>query len=369
MPKRICWLAVALLVGLGPLAAPAKSYSGGGHSYSSHSSSPSSSSHSFSSSHSSGSGHTFSSGSSSSHSSTWTGSSSHSSGSGSSRNFGSGSGHSYSSSSSWSDDGRKSYTSGKGYSFGSGHTFSSLFRDESPRPPTSKPSPGTSSGNNSGLAFDTAAARARKEEASKAEFTRFKQSQNVPPPIATTTPRPLSDTLSYGGPKPPPLPTTVRSTRTVYIPNTDILITRRSRIYSVFNPYWSRPVVIYHDPYSSLFWWWLLDRSLDDRAWWAYNHRYDMDPARYDALLAADQQLQARVEALEAQQTPRDPAYTPSGLDRDLMYSDQYVNRTYSSRPTMAGIVVFWLLGIPTVLAICVGFIWLVWFKRWQTAS
>jgi hypothetical protein len=137
----------------------------------------------------------------------------------------------------------------------------------------------------------------------------------------------------------------------------------------VFNPYWSRPVVIYHDSYSSYFWWWLLDRSLDDRAWWAYHHRYDMDPARYDALVANDQQLQTRVEALEAQQAPRDPTYTPAGLDRDLMYSDQYVNRAYSNRPTMLGVIAFWLLGIPTALTLCGGFIWLVWFKRWQTAT
>jgi len=34
-------------------------------------------------------------------------------------------------------------------------------------------------------------------------------------------------------------------------------------------PHWYRPVVVYHDPYSRFFWWWLLDRSLDDQAWWA----------------------------------------------------------------------------------------------------
>jgi hypothetical protein len=128
-------------------------------------------------------------------------------------------------------------------------------------------------------------------------------------------------------------------------------------------------VVIYHDPYNSLFWWWLLDRSLDDRAYWAYHHRYDMDPMRYQALMATDQQLEARVEALEAQQTPRDPAYVPTGLDRDLMYSDRYVAHTYSNRPTTLGTLAFWFLGIPTAIAVCVFFIWLVWFKRWPTAA
>jgi hypothetical protein len=141
------------------------------------------------------------------------------------------------------------------------------------------------------------------------------------------------------------------------------------RIYNVYNGYYSRPWVVYHDPYNSFFWWWLLDRSLDDRAYWAYHHQSDMDPARYQALLAQDQQLQARVAQLEAQQVARDPNYVPAGLDRDLMYSDQYVNRAYSNRPTASGAVAFWLLGVPLALAACGFFIWLIWFKRWQTAS
>ncbi len=141
------------------------------------------------------------------------------------------------------------------------------------------------------------------------------------------------------------------------------------RTYNVFNPYWTRPTVIYHDPYNSFFWWWLLDRSLDDRARWAYHHRYDMDPARYQALVANDQPLEARVAELEAQQAPREPDYVPTGLDRDLMYSDQYVTRSYSNRPTTSGQFAFWVLAIPTALGVSAFFIWLIWFKRWQTAT
>jgi hypothetical protein len=129
-------------------------------------------------------------------------------------------------------------------------------------------------------------------------------------------------------------------------------------------------VVVYHDPYSSFFWWWLLDRSIDDQAWWAYHHRYDMDPARYQALLANNQQLEARVAQLEAQQTvQRDPTYTPTNLDRDLMYSDQYVNQSYSNRNTAGNRVAFWVFAVPTAIGCCWFFIWLIWFKRWQTAT
>ena len=141
------------------------------------------------------------------------------------------------------------------------------------------------------------------------------------------------------------------------------------RIYNVFNSYRTRPWITYNDPYNSFFWWWLLDRSLDDRAWWAYHHRYDMDPARYQALVATNQQLAERISELEAQQAPRNPAYTPPGLDRDLMYSDRYVDRAYSNRPTASGRIAFWVFGVPLALGACGFFIWLIWFKRWQTAT
>jgi hypothetical protein len=227
--------------------------------------------------------------------------------------------------------------------------------------------------------FDQAAARARKEEASQSKFTQFKEAQ-LPPPTAPTEvarstalsvePLPSSDAPSYRV-QPPPLP--VSSGRSyqsaTYVPDAGTLSSRSVRFYNVFNPYASRPVVIYHDSYNSLFWWWLLDRSLDDRASWAYHHRYDMDPARYQALVANNQELETRVEQLEVQQAPRDPNYTPPGVDQDLMYSDRHVTQAYSNRPTTSGVVAFWLLAAPTALAVSGFFIWLIWFKRWQTAT
>jgi hypothetical protein len=94
-----------------------------------------------------------------------------------------------------------------------------------------------------------------------------------------------------------------------------------------------------------------------------------MAPARYQALVSQDQQLEARVQQLEAQQAPRDPNYTPPGVDQDLMYTDRHVERAYSNRPTTAGVVAFWLLAIPLALGVSGFFIWLIWFKRWQPAT
>jgi hypothetical protein len=324
-----------------PFAADAgKSYSsGGGRSYSSSSSRSSSSSSSRSS------------------SGSWSGSSSRSS-SGSSKSFSSGSGKSYSSGSSWSGD-KHSYSSGKSYSGSSGNKYSS---GSSGRSDTSVSKSSKSGSSSSGFTFDTAAARARKEETSKSDFTKYKESQN---------PSPLQRDDSYRGAAPPVTTPGSRSyRRTVYVPDTVVIQTRPSRVWGVFQPYWYRPVVVYHDPYSSFFWWWLLDRSIEDQAWWAYHHRYDMDPARYQALMASNQQLEGRVAQLEGQQTvQRDPTYTPTNLDRDLMYSDQYVNQSYSNRPTAAGRVAFWVFAVPAAIGCSWFFIWLIWFKRWQTAT
>jgi len=216
------------------------------------------------------------------------------------------------------------------------------------------------------MSFDTAAAKARKEQTSKSEFSQYKESQK--PPVIP----PSGGSPSYKG-QPPPIPSFGRTySRTpTYYPDSVTLSTRPVRIYNYYSPYYTRPVVYYNDPYNSFFWWWLLDRSLDDRAYWAYHHRYDMDPGRYQALVANDQQLEQRVQQLEAQQVARDPGYVPPGLDqnRDLMYTDRYVNHSYSARPTPAGQVAFWVLAVPIAAGVTVFFIWLIWFKRWPTTA
>jgi hypothetical protein len=396
--KTLCVIAaLALLASFPTPGSAAKSYSsGGGHSYSSssHSSSSSSSGGSHSSSaspsHGSSGSSTHSSSSSTTRSSsTSTGGSGGSTSSGGGKTFSSGGGKSYSSGSSGGDSDRKSYTSGKSYSSGSSsssHTFSpDSIPDAEPKPMAVRRT-SASAPSSSGFGFDSAAARARREETSKADLTQFRQSQS--PPASTETPRsvptaqdfprsspptPVPVSSSTPNPSyrvsPPPLPASTRRTYTSYVPAPVVIETRPTRIYNVFNPYRSRPIVVYQDHYNSFFWWWLLDRSLDERAYWAYHHRYDMDPARYQTLMATDQQLESRVTALEAQQVARDPNYVPSGLDRDLMYSDRYVTHSYSNRPTRAGAAAFWVLVVPTAAGVCALFIWLVWFKRWQTVS
>lgn len=116
-------------------------------------------------------------------------------------------------------------------------------------------------------------------------------------------------------------------------------VNREQRQQTFFGSYYSRPIVVYNDPYPSFFWWWMLDRSLDQRAMWAYHHRpmsdgTGMDQARYQAMLSKDANLEARIKALEAKGIPVDRSYTPEGMDPDLQYTNDFVDAAYNPVPT-----------------------------------
>ena len=231
------------------------------------------------------------------------------------------------------------------------------------------------------MTFDTSAARANKESASKRDFTDYKQSQAAK--TSGFNGNSSGRGSDYSGPVPPVLPRSQSSAgsgwnggysrpyyhTTVWYPDPYLYSTRSIRIHNYYAPYWTRPVVLYNDNYGSFFWWWLLDQSLENRAMWVYNHRYDMDDARYRALVYQDLALENRVAELEQRQVPRDPNYVPAGMDRDLMYSDKYVNQAYANRPTHTGQTIFWFIMVPTGIAVGGFFIWLVFFKRWHTAT
>jgi len=322
-------------------------------------------------------------------------SSSRSSSSGSSRSSGSGFGgggssRSSSSGSSSSGGSSKSFSSGNGSSYSSGGSSKSSYSSGRSYTGSSGPGSGGSSGSttysssgsgysrskSSGMNLDNAAARASKEQASKDNFNSYKRSQNpgmntagnnngggVPPVInrgTTPTPSPASGSYSRGG------GSTVYNHTTVYVDHT-IYSTRPYRFRTFYEPYYSRPIIVYHDHYNSFFWWWLLDRSIEDQAYWAYHHRLDMDAARYQALLDSNAQLASRVHQLETNQTPRDPNYVPQGIEPDLMYNDQTIKRAYAAQPTRSNQTAFWVFMVPTTIGLSGFMIWLIFYKRWQT--
>jgi hypothetical protein len=223
-----------------------------------------------------------------------------------------------------------------------------------------------------GGGFDSAAAQAQRREESRAAFTKGQ----APKPTYTDP----------GGTVRPVDPTDQRVEDLRRQLDHEQWVNRQLRERQFYGPYSSRPVVVYHDPYSSFFWWWLLDQSLETRALWAYNHRQVMDEARYRDLLARDAQLEAQVRQLEAQGVPRNPAAAPPGMQPDLMYTDSYVDSVYNPQPAPGARPVpvpspapvpyhapagwFWqgvrvLLYALLVIGVLAFLIWLVFIKRW----
>ncbi len=246
-------------------------------------------------------------------------------------------------------------------------------------PPVAMPTPPPGSGSYSGKSYqpppnrtstkgyDAAAAAARQKEASREAYTRG----NAPQP-------------TYTDPKGNVRPIDPKDRRVEELRaqlDEQKRINRAQRQQPYFQPYVSRPVVVYQDPYSSLFWYWLLDQSIETQARWVYHHQRVMDQARYQALVAQKPLVAAQVQQLETQNVPRDPAYSPPGLPPDLMYTDSYVNAAYNPEPapaTASPVLAvpqpageFFLDGLRVllyalaILAVLTFLIWLVFFKRW----
>jgi hypothetical protein len=124
--------------------------------------------------------------------------------------------------------------------------------------------------------------------------------------------------------------------------------TRPAREREVFNRYTTQPVTIYHDSFNPFFWMWLMDRGQRDRDLWVYNHRDEMDQDRYRDLVRKDADLERRLNDLDKQGVARDPSYTPPGVDQDLMYDDNQVQRAYAENQSRApwGLLLLGLVGI-----------------------
>ena len=148
--------------------------------------------------------------------------------------------------------------------------------------------------------------------------------------------------------------------------------TRYQRSDGFYGGYSGRPVVVYNDYYHPMWNYWLASQTIDVMSLWMFHHSLSMDAARREAMYAQNAELRARVAALERQGVPRDPTYTPRGVDADLMYDDGYVNAVYnprpktveeyeydndsSSGPTMHGVGVFFKWVLIVILVVIAGF-------------
>lgn len=190
----------------------------------------------------------------------------------------------------------------------------------------------------------------------------------------TQASRPKAEYKTYNGTK--PINAESKAVKTTKEHITEEKWTNRStRMSTTYNHYTtvvqSTPIVAYHDPYNTFFWLWLLDRSADERAVWAYNHRTDADSKRIDELRKKDAEFDARLKKLEGK--PVDPNYTPTGLDgEDLMYTDDYVDAVYNPKakpdtsdddePSGFLFVMGWVCVSTCLITFVVWVIWAVFF-------
>jgi len=162
--------------------------------------------------------------------------------------------------------------------------------------------------------------------------------------------------------------------------NQDKWVNRSSRTTTVYNTYITRPnyaPMYYSDPFHPALNYWLLSQTIDTMALMVYHHHTSMDAARLQYLYAQNAGLQAKVNAREAQKLSRDPSYVPMGMERDLLYSDEYVDAVYNPSPRMVdverepisfhGFWVFlkWCFFLVVIAVVLYGVCYVLFIHRW----
>lgn len=248
---------------------------------------------------------------------------------------------------SWLAYGRGSYSSGsKSSSFSSSRSYSSGSSSRSYSSPSSgksyssnKASPSSSKPSSSSKSsFFGKAEKAQARQDSKATFEKYKASQQ-----------------SYDYLKSQPK---------------ESYSTRPTRQQTVFKTYYSQPQaqaqpqVVYKDStWNPFFWMWLLDRP-NQQAAWVYNHRSEISDERYKELVAKNKDLETQIKALEDKKAVKDPSYAPQEIDKDLMYSDDYVKAVQEPKEDSDFNWLLWLVILPSSLGILGLGIYAIFFKK-----
>lgn len=93
-----------------------------------------------------------------------------------------------------------------------------------------------------------------------------------------------------------------------------------------YNIYYRRPYVVYYDMINPYWFFWLTDHP-KYFAVWVYNHRYEIDVLRYEALLRENYYLAEQLREMEQRGVPVDENYCPPNVDEDLQYSQEYIEK------------------------------------------
>ena len=165
-----------------------------------------------------------------------------------------------------------------------------------------------------------------------------------------------------------------------------------------YDYYWGRPVGYGIGPYSTGFWWMMMEWNAERRAQWLYHNQARLSAEAY-ADGARDAAVQQRLATLEAQKVPRNVNYVDQEFASDPtdQYDQNYVEAAYNpsvmpvqmsaaSNPTTmptqssgspgynptvmpdqssggpsAGTVLMWLSGIGAAVAV----VYVVFNVRW----
>lgn len=243
------------------------------------------------------------------------------------KSYSSGSGKSYSSSKS-SGSSSKSYSSGsKSYSSGS----------KSPSEPSKSKS--------SGFSFFGKAEKAQAKADSKAKYEQYKVNEQ---PKTARYEKYKASSQSYDFLKKQPK---------------EVYTTRTTRERSTFSNYYNspqQPTVVYKDSgWNPFFWLWLLDHK-DSQAEWVYHHRKELSDERYKELLDKNKDLEKQIKEIEDKKVAQDPSYAPKGVDKDLMYSDEYAKEAQDDSSSF----LWWLLGGTLFAGVATWGAWQVFFKK-----
>ncbi|WP_165228078.1 hypothetical protein [Aquisphaera insulae] len=109
---------------------------------------------------------------------------------------------------------------------------------------------------------------------------------------------------------------------------------RHVTVYHYAHPYdyyWGRPVGYGIGPYSTGFWWMMMEWNAERRAQWLYHNQARLSAEAY-ADAARDAEVQRRLAALEAQRVPRDANYVDPEFASDPtdQYDQGYVEAAYN---------------------------------------
>ena len=137
-----------------------------------------------------------------------------------------------------------------------------------------------------------------------------------------------------------------------------------------YDYYRSRPYIDIGGGYSPIFWYMMMDWSMERRAQWMYNNQSNMNQQLYQQELAKNAQLRTQVESLKTKGAP-DPTYVDPEFknDPDLQYSDEFVAAAYNPESSNVGLVFLWILGGICLSSILFLAYYLVFVKDWKGLS